>query len=108
MGQVASKQVVADPVGCFLRIAFAFVPFERTIPITRGNNYLGKFRTFDKSIRGDATANGTDANCFELIVAEVFEPVVAGQQIDPAIAVHIAGGHTLSIFSWVFARNAVE
>ena len=105
---VAAQQVMADPVECLLRIALALIPLERPDAVARCDDDLRGFRAFDEPIRGDAAADGADADRLELIVAEVFEPVVAGQQIDLAVAVDVARGDAFGIFARDSRRRCRE
>src|SRR5881397_1033885 len=91
-------------------MACALVPFQWTDAVARRDHNLLIFSGLEFS-GGDAPANRADFDRQEFIPFDMFEPVVARQQIRFAITVDIRGGGPFGITGGprlAFTRLAAE
>src|SRR6185369_29264 len=98
MNHVALEQIVSDPVGFFQRIPRALVPAQWPGPVTRRYHNLRVPRRLDKLPGANAPADDANPDGLEFAVAEIFEPVIAREQIDDAVAIDINRGRALGVF----------
>src|SRR5881394_3266996 len=98
MNHVALEQIVSDPVAFFQRVTHALIPAQWAGPVTRRYHNLRVLRGLDNFPGTNAPADDADLDGLEFAVAEIFEPVIAREQIDDAVAVDIDRGRALGVF----------
>src|SRR5205085_4822242 len=80
VNHLALEQIVAAPVGFVQRVTNALVPAQWPGAIARRNDDLWILRAFDKFTGANAAANRANLHRLEFAMAEMFEPIVSGQQ----------------------------
>ena len=104
-------QLVTHPIDRIGRIAVAFIPRQRPDAVARRDDDLQIFSGFEFPGR-NAPADRADLNRQKMGSASMFEPVIAGEQIDFAVGIDVRRRHSFGVEELAliaaFARPAGE